>query len=83
MIKMCVYEQVLIYMIVELYKNNDTGLTKQNVLELSDKNENKHKGFFYFCITLLPVCIAYVCDILYMCYINKYLKYIYILVKKI
>ena len=45
---MCVYEQILIYMFEELYKNNDTGLTKQNVLELRDKNENKHQGFFYF-----------------------------------
>ena len=38
------------------------------------------KDFSIFCIILdhvLPVCIAYACDILYMCYINKYLKYIY------
>ena len=48
MIKMCVYEQILIYMFVELYKNNNKGLTKQNVLELRDKNENKHQGFFLF-----------------------------------
>ena len=77
---MCVYEQKLIYLFVQLYKNNNTRLTKQNVLELKDKNENKHQGFFIFCIILdhlLPVYIAYVCDILYMCYINKYLKYIY------
>ena len=30
----------------------------------------------------MPVCIAYVCDILDMCYINKYLKYKYRQVKK-
>ena len=38
---------------VELYKNNDTGLTKQNVLEMRNgnsiqKDENKYGGFFYF-----------------------------------
>ena len=54
---MCVYEQILIYMFVELYKNNDTGLTKQNVLELRDKNENKHQGFFYFLHHFGP-CVA-------------------------
>ena len=50
---MCVYEQILIYMFVELYKNNDTGLTKQNILEkrngnCTKKNENKYQGLFYF-----------------------------------
>ena len=45
---MCVYEQILIYMFAELYKNNDTGLTKDNVLEYRDKKDNNHQGFFYF-----------------------------------
>jgi len=35
-------------MFVELYNNNDTGLTKDNVLEYRDKKENNHQGFFYF-----------------------------------
>ena len=50
---MCLYEQALIYMFVELYKNNNTGLTKQNILEkrntnCTEKNENKRQGSFYF-----------------------------------
>ena len=38
------------------------------------------KDFSTFCSILdhaLPVCVAYVCDISYMCYIDKCLKYIY------
>ena len=39
--------------IIELYKSNDTGLTKQHVLEMRNgnsiqKDENKYGGFFYF-----------------------------------
>ena len=39
--------------IIELYKINDTGLTKQHVLEMRNgnsiqKDENKYGGFFYF-----------------------------------
>ena len=45
---MCAYEQILMYIFVELYKINNTGSTKQNLLELRDKYENKHQGFFYF-----------------------------------
>ena len=46
-------------MFVELYKNNETGLTKQNVLEkknviCTQKNENKHLRFSIF--------IANMCD---------------------
>ena len=41
------------YIFTELYKKNDKGLTKQNVLETrngsnTQKIENKHTGFFYF-----------------------------------
>ena len=79
-VKMCIYEQILIYMFVELYKNIDTGLTKQNVLERREiatvpkRIKISIQDFYTFCIILdhvLPVCIAYVYDILYMCYINK------------
>ena len=87
MIKMSVYEQILIYIFVELYKNNNTGLTKLNILSMrngncTEKKEIKYQGYYFFCFILdhvvLPVRIAYVCDtISYMCYINKYLKYIY------
>ena len=75
---MCVYDQILIYIVVELYKNNNTGLTKHNVLEKRngnciEKNENKHQGFFYFlhhfgpCIAgMYCICMWY--DIIYVLY---------------
>ena len=83
--KLGVHKQILIYMFVELYKHNDTGLTKQNILEkrndnCTKKNENKHQGFSIFYIILdhvLPICIACACDVSYMCYINKCLIHIY------
>ena len=49
-------------MFVELYENNNIGLTKQNVLEkrngnCTEKNENKHQELFYFFHHFGP-CIA-------------------------
>jgi len=43
--------------IIELYKSNDTGLTKQHVLEMRNgnsiqKDENKYGGFSISCIIL-------------------------------